>query len=199
VIENDGADMDQARGMVQSLLAENPCAEAARSELEAGVSAETPQLEVRSIFRAMSILTSDTCEVVEPNQTEENIDLDVQLSEIEGEVQDAIDGMVEQTEDGDGAFIQTSSGIGLLRRFMRALGVALLMLFLLLACVGAAAAIGMFLGAVFAIMVAEVTRMGGEDGSWMALAWGFYGIGVGGVVGLGGCSYQLYTQLISRS
>merc|ERR1711865_1298584 len=62
VTQNDSDEIEQARGIVQSLLAGNPCAEVARAELESGSSAETAQVEIASIRRAMSVLTSDSCE-----------------------------------------------------------------------------------------------------------------------------------------
>ena len=62
VIENDSDDIEQAREIVQVLLAENPCAEAARSQLATGASdSTTAGIEVQSLYCAMSILASDNC------------------------------------------------------------------------------------------------------------------------------------------
>lgn len=199
VIENDSDDLEQMRGIVQTLLAGNPCAEVARTELEAGVSAETAEVEMQSISRAMSVLASDNCEVVESPEQTVNLDndaaVDAQLSETEDEMQDVIEEL--ESQEGEGSFIQTDSNAGTFRGFMRAVGVVFLMLFLLLACVGVLAVIGFWIVFMLSqLMIPEAGR-----GQYAGLTWVVHGLLGGaavGAVGIAPCSYQLYTQLLPR-
>lgn len=198
VIANDSEEIEQARGIVQTLLVGNPCTDAARSELQAGTHAETAELEVQSLGRALAVLTSDDCEV--GAQSEEiataDEDVEVQLRNAEDDVQDLIE---DSANFQEGAFIQTDSEVGFFRRFMRGLAVAFLMLVLLLACATVAAVITTIITAIL-VYYAEFGAF-----IWTAPA----GLGnavyaaplagmIGGVVGLASCSYQLYTQLLPR-
>jgi len=191
VIQNDSDEIEQTRGIVQSLLAGNPCAENARSELASGLSAETAQVELASIRRAMSILSSDSCEPTEiPEEAGGNSEgTDLQLTEAEDNLADAIEAM----EEGQSSFLQTGS----VRSFMRGVGVAFLMLFLLLACASAVALIAGAIGLIIALIL---------DAAGACSGWDCLGLlviplvgGAGGLaVGLAGCSYQLYTQLLPQ-
>merc|ERR1719329_1574799 len=86
VVDGDSADVEQLRGIVQSMLDDNPCAEAARAELETGVSAETSEIEARKLAGSISILMSDNCEINEPEGEEAMVseaDLEAEASEAE--------------------------------------------------------------------------------------------------------------------
>jgi len=194
VIENNSDDMEDMRSIVEQLLAGNPCGEAARSELEAAVSSDG---ELQTISRAMSILLSDDCEVSEVQEDDAQDDVQDQQGADE-QLQDSIDEMMDAEEEGEGAFIQMDQ-TGRFRRFMRAVGVFFLMLFLLLACVGAAAVIGFFLGAfiVFPILRRTGLIQLGHSG-YEVLSVAFLGTLAGGTVGLVGCANQLYTNLLPR-
>jgi len=200
VIANDSQEIEQARGIVQTLLAGNPCTDAARSELQAGTHAETAELEVQSLGRALSVLTSDDCEV--GAQSEETAtadeDVEVQLRNAEDDVQDLIEDAADSQE---GAFIQTTdSKVGFFRRFLRGLAVAFLMLVLLLACASAAAVITAFVAAALIYFVefgGFILNTPAGIGTTAGYGGLFFGA-IGGVVGLASCSYQLYTQLLPR-
>lgn len=194
VIQNDSEEIQQAREIVQSLLAGNPCAEAARSEMESGLSAETAQVEIASIRRAMSILTSDSCDpagITEEFVTAEGNDID--LTEAEDNLVDAIESM----EEGESSFLESDSTAGFLRGFMRGVGVAFLMIFLLLACAGSVMLIGAVIGLAIGIMLELLGFCHGPDCLAMMIFPMIGGAG-GLVTGIGGCSYQLYTQLLPR-
>jgi len=198
VIANDSEEIEQARGIVQTLLVGNHCTDAARSELQAGTHAETAELEVQSLRRAMSVLTSDDCEVgaLSEEIATADEDVEVQLRNAEDDVQDLIE---ESADSQEGAFIQTDSEAGFFRRFLRGLAVAFLMLFLLLACASAAAVITTIIAATliyFAQFGTFILNAPAGLGSAVYLA-PLAGM-VGGVVGLASCSYQLYTQLLPR-
>jgi len=191
VIQNDSDEIEQARGIVQSLLAGNPCAENARSEMASGLSAETAQVELASIRRAMSILSSDSCEPTEiPEEAGGNSEgIDLQITEAEDNLADAIEAM----EEGQSSFLQTGS----VRSFMRGVGVAFLMLFLLLACASAVALIAGVIGYIIAVLLAEAGACHGMG--CLGLIYVVMGVSGGGLaVGFAGCSYQLYTQLLPQ-
>lgn len=199
VADDNSEDMEQARGVVQSLLAGNPCAEAARSELEAGSSAETDGDQFRSLQRAMWVLTSDDCEATMP--VEEITDLDPDFDpasceatamdavrEGEEQVRDAIDEM--DDEEGEGAFIQTDQDA--LARFFRGLGVVFLMLFFAMACVGAVAFLGMAIGLM--IGMTEVAFVASEG--WSLLLYPLLGAYAGAGLGLIGCVFQTFNWVL---
>jgi len=191
VIENNSEDLDQMRGTVQQLVAGNACAEAARLEMEQNSNAQ-------AIPRAMMILLSDDCEVPLTPESE-NIDVtpEERLQEAEETLQDTLEELT--SADGDGsAFVQVDKA-QTVRRFMRGVGVLFLMLFLLLACTGAALAIGYVLGCVALILIDLAG--GGFIGGSYAYEWLLIPIGstaLGGIIGLAGCVNQLFNNLLPR-
>jgi hypothetical protein len=204
VVDNDSEEIEQARNIVQILLAGNPCAEAARSELEVGTTAVTPQDEIQSVQRAVSVLSSETCEVGElPEQTEtlDEENVDSEISNAEDGLQDAIDEL--ESSVPEGAFIQTESSTAGVVGFMRGLAVAFLMILLLLACVTLVFAIGFFIAGLLTYLMVVFSIRGSTDPSAGAIGIiipfaALYGGMGAGVLGLAGCAYQLYTQLLPR-
>jgi len=199
VVDGDSADVEQLRGIVQSMLADNPCAEAARAELETGVSAATSENESRKLAGSIFILMSDNCEVSLPEEADAAVseeDLEVEVSEVEATVQDGIDQLVDDEENA-AALIQSGSSTS--GSFMRGLGIAFLFILLLLVCAGSAVAITVALTIVLLILAENFRLINTSQGMGLAyIAMAFYGGGfVGGVLGLTGCSYQLYTHLLS--
>jgi len=192
VIENNSDDLDQLRGVVQQLLAGNPCAEAARLEFERGSSDENSQ----AIPRALTILLSDECEA---NPIPEGANTDVTPEELfvacEDEFQNSFD-----DDNSEPAFIEVDKA-QFLRRLFRAIGVAFLMLFLLLACVTTASAIGFVVSLALITVAYEVglyrpIGRGGMFGPYIPIAMmGGFG---GAVIGLGACAGQLYFNLLPR-
>jgi len=196
VVDNDSKELEQARSIVQSFLSRNPCADVARSELEAGASAESGEIELQSVQRAMAILSSDNCESGEPPEETLNFDedADAQLSNAE----DALQDVIEELEDPAGAaFIQMEAGS--VRGFFRAMGVAFLMLFLLLACVGTIALIAAFISVIIAHMI--LPSCGGVPHCYRGMSLYFhalFGGGAAAAVGIAPCAYDLYTQMLPR-
>jgi len=189
VVENNSDDIEEMRAIMQEMLSGNPCGEAARSELEAGASAEGVQAQMQAMSRALSTLMSDDCEVSEIQPGDDQ----AQLEEVEEEMQDAIDEIMDAEDEGE-AFIQLDQS-GRFRSFMRAVGVFFLMLFLLLACVSAAAFIVALLAAVLGgILHALVGVSSGSAGLAEFLLGGL----LGAAVGLVGCVNQLYNSVLPR-
>jgi len=191
VVENDGDDLDQARGIVQTLLASNPCADVARFELEAGASAENQEVEIQAVGRALSVLLSDNCEAAEvsahPEELNNEAALEAQLNNVEEEAQDAIE---EFADDSQAAFIQTDSGTQ--RRLMRGIAVVWIT-FLFMACVQVVGTILIMLLYAVRSLVAPLRSP----------AFLFSGIGravVGGigVVQTGTCLYTVVNGLLPR-
>lgn len=206
VADDNSEDMEQARGVVQSLLAGNPCAEIARSELEAGSSAEDDADQFRSLQRAMWVLTSDDCEATMPVEEIADLDPDLDPENCEATAMDAIREGEEQVRDaieemddepGEGAFIETDQGG--LARFFRALGVIFLMLFFAMACVGAVAFLGITIGYMVGMAVAEASgaRQGYyNSASWTLLEFQILGFYAGAGLGLIGCVFQTFNWVL---
>jgi len=195
VIEGDSGDIAQVRAIVQTFLADNPCASAARAELDAGTLAETEEIQMQSVLRAMSIMNSEDCQV---SDTEEGTiarvdeeEMNAQMDEAMAQAQDYADDLM---DEGSGAFVQMDSQVRWdSRRFMRNLGVAFLFILLALACTGAVALIG----GLIVYGWARATIRGPQAGfNWAVGA--LFGASVGGVVGLAACSYQLINGFLPR-
>jgi len=180
VVENNSEDLEEMRGMTQQLIAENPCGEAAQAEFEAGAADESLQ----AIARALSILASDNCEVSEIPEGQEESSQDM-----DGQVQDAIESVMDAEEEGGVAFIQKSQS-RTFGGFMRRVAVFFLTLFLVLACAGSVVIIAFILGAILASLLGVPgggPAMFGPNFLY-ALTGGLVGI----PVGLVGCTSQLY-------
>lgn len=206
VVDGNGDDIQQVRSIVATLIDGNPCAETAREILAEGGSADTAEIEIQSVWRAMSVLGTDNCEAAAYDETEE-IHLDdeetvtAQLADLDAQAQDNIDEMADAMENdaGGAAFLQTESDARTqsFRTVMRTLGVVFLMLFLLLACAGTVAIIS----AMLALTISQYTVL-----SWCPLCRDtsllhafhavMFGFVPGAALGFAACSYQLYTQLL---
>jgi hypothetical protein len=147
VIENNSDDMDDLHGIVQELLASNPCADAAKTELQAGIVDGTEEIQAGTLARTLTILTSDSCVVSDPEQTQQ-ADLtgntEAELQQTEDEVQDGLEDLWDRTEREESALLQTN--LPTMFTFFRVVGVVFLLLILIMGCVTMGAAIGVFLG-----------------------------------------------------
>lgn len=189
VVDNDSDDLEEARDIIQILLAGNPCAEAARSELAVGASAETSEIDFNSLHRALTVLTSDTCEVNDlPQQTDDaTYDMDALVSEAEEDLQDRILELDEPQGD-ESAFVQTNT----VREFMKRIGVVFLMLALLFACTWTA----WFLGLLFTYAIGTLLYTG--DSNYFVGTWAILASVATGALGFGKCAYELYNNLLPR-
>ena len=115
-------------------------------------------------------------------------------------LQDGIDEIMDAEEEGEGAFIQLDQA-GRFRRFTRGVGVFLLMLFLLLACVSTAAVIlGLMVGAITSVLVSLGFVAAAGASAWFPprLLYGIYGGLAGAGAALLPCTYQLATDMFPR-
>lgn len=150
LLENDGDDLEEMRGVTSTLLAANPCAEAARSEMEAGNAIEHTAGQAQSLSRAISLLMSDDCELAESDQEEEEVDISMvpeapeeQLEEAEDELQGRLNDLLE--DQVEGAFIQLESHGPRSRGIAVRLGVFFIILFLMYLCFNVFALVAVFL------------------------------------------------------
>jgi len=188
VVEGDSADIEQMRGIVQTLVAENPCAQAARAELEAGTSAETSELATRKLLGSISILLSDNCEITEP-ENDAVADLEAEGSEAEAALQDEIDQLVDAPASAAAALIQSDASTS---GFMRRLGVIFLFLLLLLACTSAFAAIAMVFTYTILLLAAPPTMHWARFNGFLETGFLF-----GALTGAASCGYALYIELLA--
>jgi len=197
VIEGDSHDIAQVRAIVQTLLADNPCGPVARAELDVGGLAETEDMRMQSVLRAVSILNSEDCQVsdaeegaIAPSNEEEVTALvDQSLDQAQDYADDLMD------ESVVGALVEMDSDVQMRgrRSFMRSLGVAFLFILLALACTSVVALVG----ALVVYGYARATIRGNQAGiSWAVGA--LVGAVAGGVVGLGACSYRLVNDFLPR-
>lgn len=192
LVDGDSSEIEQVRGIVETLLAGNPCAEAARNELAAGRNAETAEIEMQAVTRAMSVLTSENCEVGDdatftPVDDEEG--LDACLEDDEDMAQQAVDDVMDAVETGEtegGAFVQTDSRFGFVA-FIRFVGTLYFYIFLILACAFSVAAVGALIGFVLGFFTVLIVWMSGL----IALGGAYAGFVGGGLLGVAGCGYEL--------
>lgn len=153
----DGENAVKVRNLVTTLFAANPCGEEAREALQAAPS-DTEQEQAVAMQRAMSILTSETCEPTEvrdtPEEMEEMNDTEMPVREdvIEGAeeaVCDQIEEMV-QSEGTGSSFIQSKGAIERLLRFLIAIAI---FIFLMVLCTAVVVWIGMFIIEYFAFLL----------------------------------------------
>merc|ERR1712232_1161784 len=193
VLENNSEDIEHVRAIAATLLAGNPCAEAARSELEQGANADTQEVVIESVFRAVSILSSENCEASEmPESTdnESDVDVDAQVSEMEAEVQDVIEAA---EEEGEGSLLQIDSTTKTTAGFMRTIAVIFFTILLIAACVAAAALLWyLIVMAVFMLGIALAPYLASGSGGYVTsvLAVGTWAGLTGGGLGLGICASQ---------
>lgn len=180
VIENNSEDLEEMRGMTQQLIADNPCGEAARAEFEAGAADDSLQ----AMARGLSILASDNCEVSEIPESQSQ---DTDGQDLDGQVQDEIDALMDAEEEGGAAFIQESQS-RFFGGFMRRIGVFFLTLFLVLACAGSVAIIAYFLTTIVLPIIVRRPLYTETIGYVSLMA----GAGAG-LIGLAGCTSQLYS------
>jgi len=188
VVENNSDDLDQMRGVVQQLIAGNPCAQAASADLEG------PE----GIGRAIGILVSDDCEAPEIPP------VDGQLMTVDEEqnLEDAVqDGLDELADNSDGsAFIEMdkTQRSQFLRRFLRGIGVFFLLIFFLLACVTGALFIAMLLGGLVGFFLQHVMRIPWRSSMSAADEYAILALFPGLALGALGCIYQMVTTLLPR-
>jgi len=180
VLENNSEDLVQMRGLVQQFLAGNPCAEAARVEMQQA-SEEHPE----GISRAMGILLSDDCEAPTPQE--------ITPEELEDEVQEGLDELTANSDESAFMEMDKTQRAQLLGRFLRGVAVIFLMLFLVFACVSSALIIGWFVGLALLIVLESMgVSLVRQTQYWYPARGAF----LLGAVGLPVCLSQVASNLL---
>jgi hypothetical protein len=149
----------------------------------------------------MGILLSDDCAAP---ATPHNANIDEtpegHYQELEDQVQDGLDDLAVDGDESALLEMDKTRRSQFLRRFLRGVGVFFLVLFVALACVSAAAAIGIFLGMALALFMRDVLKIAfrHRDGFLGVLGYGFRGGVLGAAIGLPACMHELYTNLLPR-
>lgn len=201
VLNGGNEDIEQMRGIVQSMLAGNPCAPVARAELDAGSSESDESVQMEAVQRALTILTSENCEAAALPadaevlvNTDDEEELAREIDQAEQQAQDSVDEAMDlamQEEEEGSSLVETGSK-GRFGGFFRSLGVLLLVMVLMMACVSTLTVVGGFI----AVMLMEVGIITVCRGFPCGLDVLFFGLLSGFGVGLAGCTYTLVTQLL---
>lgn len=151
VQDTDDANMQEAHGLVETLLNTNPCQEAARAEMEAASSAESEEERAQAMQNAMEILSSDTC-VATPTSGEapEEEEHEGESGELEAQLLDNVEEMME--ENRGSSFAETNEKYAI-ERFLRFLVVVAIYLFLVVICTWVVVWVGMFIISYFTMLL----------------------------------------------
>jgi len=179
LLDNSGDDLEQLRAVTGTLMASNPCRDAANAEMQAGQSEEDPQAQMATLSRAMSILVSDDCEVTEAEYDEEQEDPQEQMEQAEDELQERLNELVE--DESGVSFLQLSDQVA----FPQVVGVFLFAMFLVFLCLQAFYVIGFFLASILAVVTAGL-------GAVIAIPV-IFGTAIAGTVV---CAHEVYNSLV---
>jgi len=161
MVNSEGTESDNAmkvRNLVTTLIAANPCGEAARAEMTAAAS-DTEEARAVAMQRAMSILTSDTCEATEVEDTRHEMaelndsDVEVADSAIEANedmVQENIESMVDSADGAGSSFVESKYAIERMIRFLVALAIFILLVVL---CTWVVVWVGLFIIQYFTMLL----------------------------------------------
>lgn len=203
VLDGDSEDIEQARSVVQQVLAENPCAEAAMAEMTQEAFESAPN-ELQPLQRAMIVLMSETCEVPEQEgageaeEVEDDDAMEERLVEAEEETQDHIDELFEQAaleseSMAGGSFVQTDAKT----RFshaIRVVGAIFFGMMFAMLCIPLGVMIGAIIGLFFCALDPLICgAAAGVEAGIVGFAAGYF---VGGAVGFGLCAYELIQELM---
>lgn len=161
MVNSEGTESDNAmkvRNLVTTLILANPCGEAARAEMAAAPAATEEERAV-AMQRAMSMLTSDTCEATEVEDTVQEMaelndsHVEVADSAIEANeemVQEAIESMVDSAEGAGSSFVESKYAI---ERMLRFLVVLAIFIFLVVLCTWVVVWVGLFIISYFTTLL----------------------------------------------
>lgn len=187
-------DIEAVGKVLRSVLANNPCAPAALAELQLldtdGDEGSAP------LPRAMSILMSDSCEVQLQGQESDEIKeivLDIDGAETEELVQDGVEEMIE-SEDTTSSLVERSDmqSSHSWAQVGKLMGAIMLGVLFVLGCGVSAGVVGLYVGALFSILLIEIRVWTGSlvlRGGFAEAGTVFLGmLGGAAIGGLGGAA-----------
>jgi hypothetical protein len=149
--DTDDSNVADARGLLETLFNTNPCHDDASAAM-AAVSQDSSQDErAHAMQNAMEILSSDTCAATptsgeEPDEEE----YEGEGSELEEQVQDQIEGLM---EDSSGSSFAETNEKYAIERFLRFLVVVAIYVFLVVICTWVVVWVGLFIIQYFTMLL----------------------------------------------
>jgi len=149
VQESDNEHVEEARGLVETLMNHNPCADAARAEFQSASTAEDEEDRARIMQRAMSILASDTCDPTDPTMVEAEAQ-DGQVEDMEEQVADGVENLI---EGGQGSSFAETNEKYAIERFVRFLVVLAIFVLLVVLCTWVVVWVAIFIITYFTMLL----------------------------------------------
>jgi hypothetical protein len=158
----DSENAQKARGLVTTLMRVNPCAETARAEMASLPEDAGEEQRAVAMQRAMSIMTSETCEATEVQDTvQEMVELNDNHEEVsdddiaasEDMVQQNIEEMVEATDGEGSSFVESKYAVERMLRFLVALAI---FLFLVVLCTWVVVWVALFIIQWFTLLLGMI-------------------------------------------
>lgn len=154
--ETSETNSERVRILLETLLERNPCAEAAQAEMS-GISADAPeQVRAEGMQRAMSILSSDTCEAT-PIEGQGAPEVEVPEGEIVDAEEHALDQLEETVQqEGQGSSFAETDAKYATERLLRFLVVVAIYLFLVVICTWVVVWVGLFIISYFTMLLGMI-------------------------------------------
>jgi hypothetical protein len=148
---------ERVRILLETLLERNPCADAAQAEMSGIAANATEQDRAEGMQRAMSILSSDTCEAtpIEGQGAPEVEVGDEQILALEEQSADGCEDMVEGIESEGSSFVETDAKYAT-ERLLRFLVVVAIYLFLVFICTWVVVWVGLFIISYFTMLLGMI-------------------------------------------
>jgi len=149
VQDADNEHVQEARQLVETLMHQNPCADAARAEFAAANEAATEEERAVTMQRAMSILASDTCDPTDPSLQESYAEAG-HLEDMEEQVQEGVEDLM---DGGQGSSFAETNEKYAIERFVRFLVVLAIFVLLVVLCTWVVVWIGLFIISYFTMLL----------------------------------------------
>lgn len=152
----DEANGERVRILLETLLERNPCADAAQAEMSGIAADATEEVRAEGMQRAMSILSSDTCEAtpIEGQGAPEEEVGEEQIVNAEEQAADGVEEMIQQEGQGS-SFAETDAKYAT-ERLLRFLVVVAIFLFLVVICTWVVVWVGLFIISYFTMLLGMI-------------------------------------------
>jgi hypothetical protein len=151
----DNAHVTEAQELVQMLMQQNPCAEAAQAEFASAAEAVTEEQQAIVMQRAMSILASDDCTATEiTNEQAPEADEDA-ATEMTEQAADGCELMVENSNGSGSSFAETNEQYAI-ERFIRFLIVLAIFVLLVVLCTWVVVWVALFIIQYFTMLLGMI-------------------------------------------
>jgi hypothetical protein len=155
VQDQDSQHVNEARELVETLMAQNPCAEAAQAEFQKAHGVETEDERAVVMQRAMSILASDTCEPTEIIIEDVPEPDPAACEDVEDRAMEGVEQMVEASNGSGSSFAETNEQYAI-ERFIRFLVVLAIFVLLVVLCTWVVVWIALFIIQYFTMLLGMI-------------------------------------------